>query len=403
MKRAVITGFGIISSIGNNKNEILDSLINGKSGIIFSKKFKKYGMKSNVCGNIKLNNKININRKIYRFMNKSSIYAVISMIDAINDAKLSNSMVSNDRTGVIVGSGIGFYNCKNNLSFFLNKKNKKKFNPYILIKSMPSIISACLGIYFKIKGINYSISSACSTSSNCIGNAMEIINLGKQDIIFAGGSEELCFESACKFDSMNLLSNNFNNKPKKSSRSYDINRDGFVISGGSGIIVIEELNHALKRGANIYSEIIGYGSSSDGKDMLYPSGDGAISCMKKALKNINCSIDYINTHGTSTIVGDIIELLSIKKVFCSNIPYISSTKSMTGHSLGASGVHEIIFTILMLKNNFIAPSINIYKIDPQINGINIITETKYCNLNTVMINNFGFGGVNVSIVMKKYI
>ncbi|MGK2896819.1 MAG: beta-ketoacyl synthase N-terminal-like domain-containing protein [Candidatus Makana argininalis] len=400
MKRAVITGLGIISSIGNNKNEILNSLINGKSGIIFSKKFNKYGMKSNVCGNIKLKKKININRKLFRFMNKASIYSVISMIDAIKDANLSKSMISNDRTGIIVGSGIGFYNIKNNLSFYFNKKN---INPYILIKSMPSIISACLGIYFKIKGINYSISSACSTSSNCIGNAMEIINLGKQDIIFAGGADELCFEVAYKFDSINLLSKNFNDKPKKSSRSYDINRDGFVISGGSGILVIEELNHALKRGARIYSEIIGYGSSSDGKDMLYPSGEGSLNCMKKALKDINCPIDYINTHGTSTIIGDIVELLSIKKIFYSKIPYISSTKSMTGHSLGASGVHEIIFTILMLKNNFIAPSINIYKLDPKIIGMNIITKTKYCNLNTAMINNFGFGGVNVSIVIKKYI
>ncbi|MFI4846903.1 MAG: beta-ketoacyl synthase N-terminal-like domain-containing protein [Candidatus Makana argininalis] len=400
MKRAVITGVGIISSIGNNKNEILKSLINGKSGIVFSKKFKKYGMKSQVCGNIKLKKKININRKLFRFMNKSSIYAIISMIDAIKDAKLSESMISNYRTGVIVGSGIGFLHNKHNLSFYLNKKN---MNPYILIKSMPSIISACLGIYFKIKGVNYSISSACSTSSNCIGNAMEIINLGKQDIIFAGGSDELCFEVACKFDSMNLLSNNFNNKPKKSSRAYDMNRDGFVISGGSGIIVIEELNHALKRGAYIYSEIIGYGSSSDGKDMLYPSGEGAINCMKNAIKNINCPIDYINTHGTSTIIGDVVELISISKVFYSKIPYISSTKSMTGHSLGSSGVHEIIFTILMLKNNFIAPSINIYNIDPKIIKMNIITKTKYCNLNTAMINNFGFGGVNVSIVIKKFL
>ncbi|MFI4847406.1 MAG: beta-ketoacyl synthase N-terminal-like domain-containing protein [Candidatus Makana argininalis] len=400
MKRAVITGLGIISSIGNNKNEILNSLINGKSGIIFSKKFKKYGMKSHVCGNIKLKKKININRKIYRFMNKSSIYAVISMIDAIKDANLTKNMISSNRTGIIVGSGIGFNNNKNDLSYMLNNK---KINPYSLIKSMPSIISACLGIYFKIKGINYSISSACSTSSNCIGNAMEIINLGKQDIIFAGGADELCCDIAYKFDSINLLSSNFNNKPEKSSRSYDIDRDGFVISGGSGIVVIEELNHALQRGANIYSEIIGYGSSSDGKSMLYPSGEGAINCMTTALNNINCNIDYINTHGTSTIIGDIVELISIKKVFYSKIPYISSTKSMTGHSLGASGVHEIIFTILMLKNNFIAPSINIYKIDPKIKGINIITKTKYCNLNTVMINNFGFGGVNVSIIIKKYI
>ncbi|MFI4853202.1 MAG: beta-ketoacyl synthase N-terminal-like domain-containing protein [Candidatus Makana argininalis] len=400
MKRAVITGLGIISSIGNNKNEILNSLINGKSGIIFSKKFKKYGMKSNVCGNIKLNKKIKIDRKLFRFMNKSSIYSVISMIDAIKDANLNTSMISNDRTGIIVGSGIGFCDYENHLSFSFNKR---KINPYILIKSMPSIISACLGIYFKIKGINYSISSACSTSSNCIGNAMEIINLGKQDIIFAGGADELCLEVADKFDSINLLSKNFNNKPKQSSCPYDINRDGFVISGGSGIIVIEELNHALKRGANIYSEIIGYGSSSDGKYMLYPSGEGSLNCMKKAIQNINFPIDYINTHGTSTIIGDVVELLSIKKIFYSKIPYISSTKSMTGHSLGASGVHEIIFTILMLKNNFIAPSINIFKIDPKIISMNIITKTKYLKFNTAMINNFGFGGVNVSIVIKKYI
>ncbi|MCR3755201.1 MAG: beta-ketoacyl-[acyl carrier protein] synthase I [Candidatus Westeberhardia cardiocondylae] len=401
MKCAVITGIGIISSIGNNKKEVLTSLKKGKSGIVFSKELKNSGMRSHVWGNIKLETTGLINRKNSRFMNNAAIYAYLAMEQAIQDARLTPNMISNDRTGLIVGSGIG--SPKNKILSLkkMKKKGLHKIEPYMVIKSMSSGISACLATPFKIRGINYSISSACSTSAHCIGNAMEMIQFGKQDIIFAGGGEELCWEMAYEFDAMGALSTSYNHIPKIASRTYDKNRDGFVISGGSGIIVIEELTHALSRNAYIYAKIIGYGTTSDGYSMVTPSGEGAVRCMKMAIKNIKKPIDYINTHGTSTKIGDTKELWAIRKTFGKKHPEFSSTKSMTGHSLGASGVHEIIYTILMLKHNFIAPSINIEKPDPYLKNMNIITKTKKKKLTIAMSNSFGFGGTNVTLVISK--
>ncbi|MCV2526080.1 MAG: beta-ketoacyl-ACP synthase I [Candidatus Lightella neohaematopini] len=401
MKRSVITGLGIISSIGNNKIEVIKSLKNGRSGITFSQELKDSGMRSHIWGNIKLNTKDIINRKISRFMSDASIYAYLSMEQAIIDANLTKNMISNNRTGLIVGSGGG--SPRNQVIGSINMKSKglRGVSPYLVTKAMSSGISACLSTFFGIRGISYSISSACATSAHCIGHAMEIIKYGKQDIIFAGGGEELCWEMACEFDAMGALSTKYNAVPEKASRVYDINRDGFVIAGGGGIIVVEELEHAIARNAHIYAEIIGYGATSDGINMVIPSGDGAVRCMKMALKNINTPIDYINVHGTSTILGDIKELEAIKKTFGNKHPAFSSTKSMTGHSLGAAGVHEVIFTLLMLENNFIAPSINIEILDPKVKNMNLITETTNCLLKTVMSNSFGFGGTNASLIMQK--
>ncbi|MFT8229666.1 MAG: beta-ketoacyl synthase N-terminal-like domain-containing protein [Enterobacterales bacterium] len=403
MKRVVITGLGILSSIGNNKKDILHSLKNSISGITFSKEFKDSGMRSHIWGNINLSNcSYKINRKIYRFMNKASIYAYLSMKKAILDSNLTDRMISNERTGIIVGSG----NVSPSSQYIVFNKMKSKglkgIDPYIVIKSMSSGISACLSTSFKIRGISYSISSACATSSNCIGHAFELIQTGKQDIIFAGGGEELSWEIACAFDAIGALSKNFNKTPQQASRPYDLNRDGFVISGGGGILVIEELKHALYRNAHIYAEIIGYGTNSDGDNMVIPSEEGAKRCMNMAMKNVKLKIDYINVHGTSTVIGDIKELLAIKNTFGNDHPYFSSTKSITGHSLGSSGVHEVIFTLLMLENNFISPSVNIYQEDPHLSSMNIIKNFTKCELNTVMVNNFGFGGINASLVMRKY-
>ncbi|AFA41190.1 3-oxoacyl-[acyl-carrier-protein] synthase I [Wigglesworthia glossinidia endosymbiont of Glossina morsitans morsitans (Yale colony)] len=402
MKRVVVTGLGLLSSIGNNSVEVLSSLKEGKSGITYSQELKNSGMRSNIWGNIKLDISEKINRKISRFMSDASIYAYLSMEQAIADARLTKNMISNNRTGLIVGSGGG--SPKNQVagSDAMRARGLRGVGPYIVTKAMASGISACLATPFKIRGVNYSITSACSTSAHCIGHAMEIIKFGKQDIIFAGGGEELCWEMACEFDAMGALSTHYNSTPKQASRAYDINRDGFVISGGGGIIVLEELEHALSRNAYIYAEIIGYGATSDGSDMVIPSGEGAMRCMKIALKNVNIPIDYLNTHGTSTIIGDIKELWAIRKTFKNNKPMLSSTKSMTGHSLGAAGVHEIIFSILMLNNNFIAPSINIENLDKEALDMNIITKYLKCDLNTVMSNSFGFGGTNASLVLKKY-
>ncbi|MCV2528415.1 MAG: beta-ketoacyl-ACP synthase I [Candidatus Lightella neohaematopini] len=401
MKRSVITGLGIISSIGNNKKEVIKSLKNGTSGITFSQELKDSGMRSHVWGNIKLNTKNIIDRKISRFMSDASIYAYLSMEQAIIDANLPKEMISNNRTGLIVGSGGG--SPKNQVIGSINMKSKglKGVSPYLVTKAMSSGISACLSTFFGIRGVSYSISSACATSAHCIGHAMEIIKYGKQDIIFAGGGEELCWEMACEFDAMGALSTKYNAIPEKASRVYDANRDGFVIAGGGGIIVIEELEHAISRNAHIYAEIIGYGATSDGISMVIPSGDGAIRCMKMALKNVNTSVDYINVHGTSTVLGDIKELEAIQKTFGNKHPAFSSTKSMTGHSLGAAGVHEVIFTLLMLENNFIAPSINIEILDPKAKNMNLVTKTTNCLLKTVMSNSFGFGGTNASLVMRK--
>ncbi|ABF14030.1 beta-ketoacyl-ACP synthase I [Candidatus Palibaumannia cicadellinicola] len=402
MKRAVITGIGILSSIGSNKKEVLTSLQQGRSGIQFSPEFKTSGMRSQIWGNIKIDVNGLINRKIARFMSDASIYAFLSMEQAILDSRLTQNMISNDRTGIIVGSGGGSPRNQFKGTNAMLNYGLRGVGPYMVTKAMASGISACLAIPFKIRGVNYSISSACSTSAHCIGHALELIQLDKQDIIFAGGGEELCWEMACEFDAMGALSTRYNATPEKASRTYDINRDGFVIAGGGGIVVVEELKHALARNAYIYGEIIGYGATSDGVNMVVPSGEGAIRCMHMALKNTDTLIDYINVHGTSTQVGDIKELCAIRQIFGQQRPALSSTKSMTGHSLGAAGVHELIFTLLMIENSFIAPSININNLDPEAKDTNLITEPIQRKLTTVMSNSFGFGGTNATLVIRKY-
>ena len=403
MKRAVITGLGIVSSIGNNQQEVLASLREGRSGITFSQELKDSGMRSHVWGNVKLDTTGLIDRKVVRFMSDASIYAFLSMEQAIADAGLSpEAYQNNPRVGLIAGSGGGSPRFQVfGADAMRGPRGLKAVGPYVVTKAMASGVSACLATPFKIHGVNYSISSACATSAHCIGNAVEQIQLGKQDIVFAGGGEELCWEMACEFDAMGALSTKYNDTPEKASRTYDAHRDGFVIAGGGGMVVVEELEHALARGAHIYAEIVGYGATSDGADMVAPSGEGAVRCMQMAMHGVDTPIDYLNSHGTSTPVGDVKELGAIREVFGDNSPAISATKAMTGHSLGAAGVQEAIYSLLMLENGFIAPSINIEEMDEQAAGLNIVTETVDCELNTVMSNSFGFGGTNATLVMRK--
>ncbi|KTF12722.1 MAG: beta-ketoacyl-ACP synthase I [Pseudoalteromonas sp.] len=401
MRRAVITGIGVVSSIGNNKEEVLESLKTGKSGIAFNQEFADYKLRSNVSGKIDIDVKEHVDRKAMRFMGDAAAYSYISMQQAIEDAGLSDDQVSNERTGLLVGSGGGSSKWQVEAADILREKGVKRVGPYMVPRTMASTTSACLATPFKIKGVNYSISSACATSAHCIGHAVEQIQLGKQDVIFAGGGEELHWTLAMEFDAMGALSTKYNESPEKASRTYDANRDGFVISGGGGIVVVEELEHALARGAHIYAEIVGYGATSDGYDMVAPSGEGAVRCMRQAMQDVD-SIDYLNTHGTSTPVGDVKELGAIQEVFGGNSPMISATKAMTGHALGAAGVHEAIFSLLMLEHSFVAPSINIDELDEQAEGLNIVTERRDVELNTVMSNSFGFGGTNATLVMSKY-
>ncbi|EEW5313262.1 beta-ketoacyl-ACP synthase I [Escherichia coli] len=403
MKRAVITGLGIVSSIGNNQQEVLASLREGRSGITFSQELKDSGMRSHVWGNVKLDTTGLIDRKIVRFMSDASIYAFLSMEQAIADAGLSpEAYQNNPRVGLIAGSGGGSPRFQVfGADAMRGPRGLKAVGPYVVTKAMASGVSACLATPFKIHGVNYSISSACATSAHCIGNAVEQIQLGKQDIVFAGGGEELCWEMACEFDAMGALSTKYNDTPEKASRTYDAHRDGFVIAGGGGMVVVEELEHALARGAHIYAEIVGYGATSDGADMVAPSGEGAVRCMKMAMHGVDTPIDYLNSHGTSTPVGDVKELAAIREVFGDKSPAISATKAMTGHSLGAAGVQEAIYSLLMLEHGFIAPSINIEELDEQAAGLNIVTETTDRELTTVMSNSFGFGGTNATLVMRK--
>ena len=401
MRRAVITGIGVVSSIGNNKEEVLESLKQGRSGIAFNQEFADYNLRSNVSGKIDIDVKEHVDRKAMRFMGDAAAYSYISMQQAIEDAGLSDDQVSNERTGLLVGSGGGSSKWQVEAADILREKGVKRVGPYMVPRTMASTTSACLATPFKIKGVNYSISSACATSAHCIGHAVEQIQLGKQDVIFAGGGEELHWTLAMEFDAMGALSTKYNESPEKASRTYDANRDGFVISGGGGIVVVEELEHALARGAHIYAEIVGYGATSDGYDMVAPSGEGAVRCMRQAMQDVD-SIDYLNTHGTSTPVGDVKELGAIQEVFGGNSPMISATKAMTGHALGAAGVHEAIFSLLMLEHSFVAPSINIDELDEQAEGLNIVTERRDVELNTVMSNSFGFGGTNATLVMSKY-
>lgn len=403
MKRAVITGLGIVSSIGNNQQEVLASLREGRSGITFSQELKDSGMRSHVWGNVKLDTTGLIDRKVVRFMSDASIYAFLSMEQAIADAGLSpEAYQNNPRVGLISGSGGGSPRFQVfGADAMRGPRGLKAVGPYVVTKAMASGVSACLATPFKIHGVNYSISSACATSAHCIGNAVEQIQLGKQDIVFAGGGEELCWEMACEFDAMGALSTKYNDTPEKASRTYDAHRDGFVIAGGGGMVVVEELEHALARGAHIYAEIVGYGATSDGADMVAPSGEGAVRCMKMAMHGVDTPIDYLNSHGTSTPVGDVKELAAIREVFGDKSPAISATKAMTGHSLGAAGVQEAIYSLLMLEHGFIAPSINIEELDEQAAGLNIVTETTDRELTTVMSNSFGFGGTNATLVMRK--
>lgn len=403
MKRAVITGLGIVSSIGNNQQEVLASLREGRSGITFSQELKDSGMRSHVWGNVKLDTTGLIDRKVVRFMSDASIYAFLSMEQAIADAGLSpEAYQNNPRVGLIAGSGGGSPRFQVfGADAMRGPRGLKAVGPYVVTKAMASGVSACLATPFKIHGVNYSISSACATSAHCIGNAVEQIQLGKQDIVFAGGGEELCWEMACEFDAMGALSTKYNDTPEKAFRTYDAHRDGFVIAGGGGMVVVEELEHALARGAHIYAEIVGYGATSDGADMVAPSGEGAVRCMKMAMHGVDTPIDYLNSHGTSTPVGDVKELAAIREVFGDKSPAISATKAMTGHSLGAAGVQEAIYSLLMLEHGFIAPSINIEELDEQAAGLNIVTETTDRELTTVMSNSFGFGGTNATLVMRK--
>lgn len=381
MKRAVITGLGIVSSIGNNQQEVLASLREGRSGITFSQELKDSGMRSHVWGNVKLDTTGLIDRKVVRFMSDASIYAFLSMEQAIADAGLSpEAYQNNPRVGLIAGSGGGSPRFQVfGADAMRGPRGLKAVGPYVVTKAMASGVSACLATPFKIHGVNYSISSACATSAHCIGNAVEQIQLGKQDIVFAGGGEELCWEMACEFDAMGALSTKYNDTPEKASRTYDAHRDGFVIAGGGGMVVVEELEHALARGAHIYAEIVGYGATSDGADMVAPSGEGAVRCMQMAMHGVDTPIDYLNSHGTSTPVGDVKELAAIREVFGDKSPAISATKAMTGHSLGAAGVQEAIYSLLMLEHGFIAPSINIEELDEQAAGLNIRPKRPIAN------------------------
>ena len=402
MRNVVITGVGIKSCIGNTYQEVLDSLKNGKSGITANETYKEMGFRSQVSGNVDLNFAELIDRKLYRFMGEASAYAYLAAQDAIEMAGISEDHLNSEKTGIVAGSGGSSTRVMVSTADITREKGPKRIGPYAVTKSMGSSISAILGTAYKLKGINYSISSACATSAHCIGHGADLIKSGQQDIVIAGGGEDLHWSSSNLFDAMGALSSNFNDNPSSASRAYDKNRDGFVISGGSGMVILEEEEHAKKRNANILAKLTGYYATSDGYDMVAPSGEGALRCMKGAMQNHGSKVDYINTHGTSTPVGDVAELKAIKELFKNDIPVISSTKSMTGHSLGATGVQEAIYSIMMLKEKFIAPSINIDELCDEAEGVNIARETIEKDVNSVLSNSFGFGGTNASLVISNY-
>ena len=402
MKRVVITGIGIVSCLGNNQSEVYESLINTKSGISFSEEYKKFNFKSQICGipNIKFED--HIDRKFIRFMGDGSAYNYIAMKEAVVDSGLEEKDISNELTGIIMGSGGPSVKNVVHAVDSTRESSPKKMGPFVVPRTMASTVSATLAVPFKIKGVNYSISSACATSGHCIGNAMELIQFGKQKIVFAGGGEEIHWAMSSMFDAMTALSSKYNDSPQTASRPYDKTRDGFVIAGGAGVLVLEELEHAKARGAKIYAELTGYGATSDGYDMVAPSGEGAVRCMKMALSTIKNKIDYLNTHGTSTPVGDITELKAVREAFGESIPKISSTKSLTGHPLGAASVHEAIYCLIMMKNNFIAASANITEMDDEAKNFPIVTKVeKNVTLNSVMSNSFGFGGTNATLIFEK--
>lgn len=402
LRKAVITGYGIISGIGVGKTAVLESLKQGRSGIVREEEFAAMGMRSQVAGMVNVDFKDYIDRRDLRFMGEAAAYSYIAMKEAIEHAGLQESDVSNVRTGLIVGSGGGSTRTTVESADILREKGVKRIGPYAVTKTMSSTTSACLATPFKIKGASFTISSACASSAHCIQAACDEIALGRHDIIFAGGGEAADWTIASLFDAMGALSTSYNDNPATASRPYDAHRDGFVIGAGGGIVVIEEEEHAKARGANIIAEIVGFGATSDGADMVAPSGEGAFRCMKMAMNGVEGSIDYINTHGTSTVLGDNKELEAIRNVFGEKCPPISSTKSMTGHALGAAGVNEAIYSLLMLENGFIAPSINITEMDEHAKPFDIVTETRQADLKTVMSNSFGFGGTNATLVMRKY-
>jgi 3-oxoacyl-[acyl-carrier-protein] synthase-1 len=402
MKRVVVTGIGVVSCLGNNQEEVYQSLLNTKSGISFCEEYKEYNLKSHIHGkpNIKLED--HIDRKTIRFMGDGSSYNYIAMQEAVKDSGLEEKDVSNFTTGIVMGSGGPSIKNVILAADKTREKNPKKMGPFIVPRTMASTASATLAIPFKIKGVNYTISSACATSGHCIGNAMELIQLGKQNVVFAGGSDELHWALTAMFDAMTALSSKYNDAPENASRAYDKTRDGFVIAGGGGVLVLEEYEHAKARGAKIYAELTGYGATSDGYDMVAPSGEGAVRCMKMALGTARNKIDYINTHGTSTPVGDITELKAVGETFGAEIPKISSTKSLSGHPLGAASVHEAIYSLIMMKNNFIAASANVNDMDDEAKTFPIVTKVeKDVTLNSVMSNSFGFGGTNATLVFEK--
>ena len=402
LRKAVITGYGIISGIGVGKTAVLESLKQGRSGIVREEEFAAMGMRSQVAGMVNVDFKDYIDRRDLRFMGEAAAYSYIAMKEAIEHAGLQESDVSNVHTGLIVGSGGGSTRTTVESADILREKGVKRIGPYAVTKTMSSTTSACLATPFKIKGASFTISSACASSAHCIQAACDEIALGRHDIIFAGGGEAADWTIASLFDAMGALSTAYNDNPATASRPYDAHRDGFVIGAGGGIVVIEEEEHAKARGANIIAEIVGFGATSDGADMVAPSGEGAFRCMKMAMNGVEGPIDYINTHGTSTVLGDNKELEAIRNVFGEKCPPISSTKSMTGHALGAAGVNEAIYSLLMLENGFIAPSINITEMDEHAKPFDIVTETRQADLKTVMSNSFGFGGTNATLVMRKY-
>jgi 3-oxoacyl-[acyl-carrier-protein] synthase-1 len=403
MRRVVVTGIGIVSCLGTDKESVLDSLQQGRSGITFQPEYKEMGLRSHVAGSIDLDLPSLIDRKVLRFMGEAAAFGYLSMEQAIKDSGLKDDEVSNIRTGIIMGAGGSSTQDQVEAADILRKSGVRKIGPYRVTRTMGSTVSACLATPFKIKGVNYSISSACATSAHCIGNAMELIQLGKQDVVFAGGGESEHWTLSNMFDAMGALSTKYNETPTKASRAFDADRDGFVIAGGGAVLVIEALDHAIARGAKIYAELTGYGATSDGYDMVAPSGEGGMRCMEMAMSTSTGEIDYINTHGTSTPAGDVSELRAIKKVFTEKSPIINSTKSLSGHSLGAAGAQEAIYSLLMMENDFICESINIDNLDPEAEGLNIARKRiDNIKLNRIMSNSFGFGGTNASLVFERY-
>lgn len=403
MRRVVVTGLGIVSCLGNDQQQVLDALKNGRSGIRFKEEYAERGFRSHVAGSVDIDLDSLIDRKLRRFMGDAAAYAYVSMAQAIEDSGLSEEQVSNERTGLIAGSGGASSANQVEAADVMREKGLRRVGPYRVTRTMGSTVSACLATPFKIKGVNFSISSACATSAHCIGSAMEQIQLGKQDIVFAGGGEEEHWTLSCLFDAMGALSTHYNDTPEKASRPYDQARDGFVIAGGGGMLVLEELEHAKARGAKIYGELVGYGATSDGHDMVAPSGEGATRCMRQAMATVEGDIDYINTHGTSTPVGDVAELKAIRGVFGNTTPAMSSTKSLTGHSLGATGVQEAIYSLLMMQNDFVAASANIEHLDEQADGFDIVRERRDgVTIDRVLSNSFGFGGTNACLVFQRF-